>query len=72
MKTYIIINTVDLTQPMLDSCFQTLDSIRKSVNKQKAILSYSGDQPECLAGYQEYTKTQMLVIVHTEEWEEQE
>ena len=67
---YVILDTANLTQAMVDACQQTsLASVRKSLDESKCILKYSGSQPAELSGETEYTHSQILDEVVKVEWQ---
>ena len=70
MKTFVILNTdelgiVDFTQVAeIDA-----DSCRRSLNGNKTFVKFLGDNtPLFLEGKTQYTHSEMLAILATEEW----
>ena len=52
-----------------DKVLQTSsDTLRYSVDGSKVLLKYEGDQPFFLNGKQEYTHSEILAILATDEW----
>ena len=52
-----------------DQVLQTSsDTLRYSLDGSKALLKYEGDQPSFLSGKQEYTHSEILAILATDEW----
>jgi len=69
MKTFVILNTdelgiVDFTQVAEISA----ETCRYSVDGTKTFVKYIGDQPSFLSGKQEYTHSEILTILATDEW----
>ena len=69
MRTYCIINSSEVSGLDFDQVLQTsADTLRYSVDGSKALLKYEGDQPSFLSGKQEYTHSEILAILATDEW----
>ena len=72
-KTYIIINTSDVTDEMISSAIQTSrDTLRKSLDESKAILKWLGSTPSCFEGIATYTHEEILNEIRKDnsEWQE--
>ena len=67
-RTYIIINTADLTDTIIAKCLQTSSgTTRKSVaGVERSILSWNGSTPPELSSYTQYTHDQIKAIVDDE------
>jgi len=69
MRTYVIIDASEVSSVDFNQVLQTSsDTLRYSVDGSKALLKYEGDQPSFLSGKQEYTHSEILVILATDEW----
>jgi len=69
MRTYVIIDSSEVSSVDFDQVLQTsADTLRYSVDGSKALLKYEGDQPSFLSGKQEYTHSEILAILATDEW----
>jgi hypothetical protein len=44
------------------------DTLRYSLDGTKTFVKYEGDQPSFLSGKQEYTHSEILAILATDEW----
>jgi len=73
MKTYCIINSSEVSSVDFDQVFETsADTLRYSVDGTKTFLKYEGTQPSFLNGKQEYTHSEILAILATDEWSSDE
>ena len=69
MRTYCIINSSEVSGVDFDQVLQTsADTLRYSVDGSKALLKYEGTQPFFLLGKTEYTHSEILAILATDEW----
>jgi len=69
MRTYCIIDASEVSSVDFNQVLQTSsDTLRYSVDGSKALLKYEGDQPSFLSGKQEYTHSEILAILATDEW----
>jgi hypothetical protein len=69
MKTYCIINSSDVSSVDFDQVLETSsDTLRYSVDGTKTFVKYEGSQPSFLSGKQEYTHSEILAILATDEW----
>jgi hypothetical protein len=69
MRTYCIINSSEVPSVDFDQVLQTsADTLRYSIDGSKALLKYEGTQPSFLSGKQEYTHSEILAILATDEW----
>jgi hypothetical protein len=69
MRTYVIIDSSEVSSVDFDQVLQAdEDKLRYSVDGSKALLKYEGDQPSFLSGKQEYTQSEILAILATDEW----
>jgi hypothetical protein len=61
---YIIIEASDIGSLDFDEITQSnLDTLRYSVDKSKAIVSFNGDTPSFLEGKTQHTRAEMKAIV---------
>lgn len=69
MKTYCIINSDEVGSVDFDQVFETsADTLRYSVDRTKTFVKYEGGQPSFLSGKTEYTHSEILTILATDEW----
>lgn len=69
MKTYCIINSDEVVNVNFDQVQETsANTLRYSVDGTLTILKYEGDQPSFLSGKTEYTHSEILAILATDEW----
>jgi len=69
MRTYCIINSSEVSSVDFDQVLQTsADTLRYSVDGSKTFVKYEGDQPSFLSGKQEYTHSEILDVLATDEW----
>lgn len=69
MRTYVILNssevdTVDFSKVLQ----QSADTLRYSVDGSKFLLKFEGDTPSFLEGKTQYTHSEILTILATDEW----
>jgi hypothetical protein len=68
-NTYVIIDSTDVDSVDFDSVLNTsADMLRYSLDGTKTFVKYEGDQPSFLSGKQEYTHSEILAILATDEW----
>ena len=73
MITYVIIDTTEITDENSVIDFSKLinrnaDMLRYSVDRSKALVKYSGEQPSFLNGKTTYTHDQIKVEMTKSEW----
>jgi len=69
MKTYVILDTAEISSVDFNQVLETsIDSLRYSVDGSKFLLKYEGDTPSFLEGKTEYTHSEILAILATNEW----
>lgn len=62
LMTYVILPTEDVTQQMIDDCIQTsIETLRKSLDGDLAVLKYSGTKPASLGERTDLTHAEILV-----------
>ena len=67
--TYVIIDSSEVSAVDFSQVMQRdLEGTRYSLDGSKALLKYEGDQPSFLSGKQEYTHSEILAILATDEW----
>ena len=68
-RTYVILDASEVDTVNFDEVIQTsADKLRYSLDSSKFVLKYEGDQPSFLSGKQEYTHSEILAILATDEW----
>ena len=69
MKTYIIIDASEVANVDFSQVQETsADTLRYSLDGTKTFVKYEGDQPSFLSGKTQYTHSEMLVELATDEW----
>ena len=69
MKTYCIINSDEVGSVDFNQVLETsADTLRYSVDRSKALLKFEGDTPSFLEGKTEYTHSEILAVLATDEW----
>jgi len=73
METYTIVNTIDLTQAMIDVCqITSMDTVRKSIDGTLTILKWVGETPAIFVGATVYDNAEANVLMDTPEWTEEQ
>jgi len=68
-RTYVIADTSEVSSFDFDQLIDIDESYsRKSLDGSKILARYEGDQPSFLSGKQEYTHSEILAILATDEW----
>lgn len=68
-RTYVILNASEVGNVDFNQVIQvSADKLRYSLDGSKFVLKYEGDQPSFLSGKQEYTHSEILAILATDEW----
>jgi len=68
-RTYVIADTSEVSGFEFDQLIDIDESYsRKSLDGSKILARYEGDQPSFLSGKQEYTHSEILAILATDEW----
>ena len=69
MKTFVILNTDELGIVDFDQVSEiSAEYCRYSLDGTKTFVKYIGEQPSFLSGKTEYTHSEMLTILATDEW----
>jgi len=69
MKTYVILNTSELESVDFDQVLQTSDdTLRYSLDGSKFVVKFEGDTPSFLEDKTQYTHSEILTILATDEW----
>ena len=58
------VSTIDFSQ--VDETSQ--DTLRLSIDKTKTVLKFAGETPSFLVGLQQYNHSEILAIMHSPEW----
>ena len=68
-RKYIILDSSEVGNVDFDEVIQvSADTLRYSVDGSKFVVKYEGDTPSFLEGKTEYTHSEMLTILATDEW----
>ena len=66
---YIIIDSSEIPSVDFNSVLNTnADLLRYNLDRTQAVLKYEGEQPSFLSGKTEYTHSEILAILATDEW----
>jgi hypothetical protein len=66
---YIIIDSSEIPSVDFNLVLNTnSDLLYYNLDKTQAVLKYEGDQPSFLSGKTEYTHSEILAILATDEW----
>lgn len=69
MRTYVILNTSELSSVDFDQVLQeSADTLRYSIDGSKFLLKFEGDTPNFLEGKTQYTHSEILAELATPEW----
>jgi len=69
MRTYIIADTSEVSGFDFSQLIDINESYsRKSLDGSKILARYEGEQPSFLSGKTEYTHSEILTILATDEW----
>ena len=68
-RTYVILDASEVGSVDFDQVIQTsANKLRYSVDGSKFVVKYEGDTPSFLEGKTEYTHSEVLTIMATDEW----
>ena len=68
-RHWVIVNVSDITDEMISNAMQTsMDTLRKSLDGNKAILKWDGDTPSCFDGMTTYTHSEILAELAKSDW----
>tara|TARA_S200002703_G_scaffold121106_1_gene106943 strand:- start:1015 stop:1242 length:228 start_codon:yes stop_codon:yes gene_type:complete len=69
MRTYVIINSDEVSSVNFNEVVETsANTIRYSLDGSKTFVKFEGEQPSFLNGKQEYNHSEILAILATNEW----
>ena len=70
-RKWVIVNVSDITDEMLDNAIQTsVDTLRKTLDGNKAILKWDGDTPSCFDGMDTYNHAEIREELAKSDWSE--
>ena len=68
-KKYVIIETSEVDSVNFNEVIETeAKYLRYSIDGNKTFVKYEGEQPSFLSGKTEYTHSEILSILATDEW----
>ena len=71
-RKWVILNVSDITDEMIGSAIQSdIDSLRKSLDGNRAILKWDGNTPSCFNGMTTYNHNQILTELAGTDWTEE-
>lgn len=66
---YVIYNMSDVSNIDFTQIAETsLETLRLSIDRTKTVLKYTGNTPSFLEGLQEYNHSEILAVMATPEW----
>jgi len=70
-RHWVIVNVSDITDEMIFKAQQSSrDTLRKTLDGNKAILKWDGDTPSCFDGLTTYTHSEILTELAKSDWSE--
>ena len=71
-RKWVILNVSDITDEMIENSIQTsIDTLRKSLNGNKAILKWNGNTPDCFDGMTTYNYSEIKAELAKSDWTEE-
>jgi hypothetical protein len=68
-RKYVIINADEVGSVDFSQVDETsADTVRYSTDGSQTFIKYEGDQPSFLSGKTEYTHSEIITILATDEW----
>ena len=66
---YVIYDMANISQVDFAQIHKTSeDTLRLSVDEKETVLKFSGDTPSFFAGLQQYNHSEILAVMNTPEW----
>jgi hypothetical protein len=66
---YVIYNMANISQVDFSEVYQTSEAtLRLSIDKNETVLKFSGGTPSFLVGLQQYNHSEILAVMNTPEW----
>ena len=70
---YVIYNMADVSSIDFSQVEETSqDTLRLSIDGTKTVLKFAGETPSFLVGLQQYNHSEILAIMHSPEWTNEE
>ena len=68
-RHWVIVNVSDITEEMISNAIQSgMETLRKTLDGNKAILKWEGDTPSCFDGMTTYSHSEILTKLAKSEW----
>tara|TARA_R100000458_G_C8169109_1_gene170263 strand:+ start:530 stop:763 length:234 start_codon:yes stop_codon:yes gene_type:complete len=68
-RKWVIINVSDITDEMIDSAIESdRESLRKSLDGNRAILKWDGNTPSCFNGMTTYSHSEIRTELAGSDW----
>jgi len=68
-RKWVIVNVSDITDEMIENAIQSsMNTLRKTLDGNKAILKWDGDTPSCFDGMTTYSHSEILNILQGSDW----
>jgi len=70
-RKWVIVNVSDITGEMINDAIQSsIDTLRKTLDGNKAILKWDGDTPSCFDGLTTYSHSEIRTELAKSDWTE--
>ena len=68
-RHWVIVNVSDITEEMISNAIQSgMETLRKTLDGNKAILKWEGETPSCFDGLTIYSHSEILTELAKSEW----
>ena len=67
-KIYVIINTEDITDSMIEASLNDSDTLRYTADGSRAILKFNTKFPDVMKSYKKHTHDEILIQLRKPEW----
>ena len=68
-RHWVIVNVSDITEEMISNAIQSgMETLRKTLDGNTAILKWEGDTPSCFDGMTIYSHSEILTELAKSEW----
>ena len=72
-RKWVIVNVSDITDEMIVNAIQSsMNTLRKTLDGNKAILKWDGDTPNCFNGLTTYNHSEILEELAKSDWTPEE
>ena len=68
-RHWVIVNVSDITEEMISNAIQSgMETLRKTLDGNKAILKWDGDTPSCFDGMTTYNYSEIIEELSGSDW----